>query len=183
MLSQRGIRAHRVSDGPERQPFRAGHDHRARRVSGEGAANPAGARSAGPQDRPEGPARTEVTSTDQAVSGSGSRCWPDAQGLSRAGLFRAGGDPEEPGAVLGPVAEEDPAAIEVVLAQLEQDAVERHDLDVVAPDLPTDVGEHPVPVGQFHAKSRVPKALHDGAFHFYSRLTHQRSTSSRLLPT
>src|SRR5881398_3223232 len=64
-----------------------------------------------------------------------------------------------------PVAEDDPPPVQVVGAELHQDAVLGEDLDVVLPDLPADVREYPVAVAEFDPEVGVPEALHDGALH------------------
>src|SRR5262245_26417205 len=61
------------------------------------------------------------------------------------------------------VAEENPAAVEVVRADFDEHAVIRQDLDVVLPYLPADMRQHLVPVLEFHSEGGVAKTLDDGA--------------------
>src|SRR5450830_710335 len=62
------------------------------------------------------------------------------------------------------VAVDDPAAGQVVRAQLNDHAVLGEDPDVVLTHLARDVGEHSVAVGQLHAKHRVRQGLDNAAF-------------------
>src|SRR5258705_293116 len=82
------------------------------------------------------------------------------------------------------VPEEDPAPRQVVLAELDQHAVERQDLDVVLADLAADVGQDDVAVGELDAELGVAQALQHGALQLdaVGCLGHQWITSSRLLP-
>src|SRR4029450_8125170 len=57
----------------------------------------------------------------------------------------------------------DPAAIQVVRGELDDDAVAGEDADVVHAHLPGDVGQDLVPVCQLHPEHRVREGLDDGA--------------------
>src|SRR5215207_653669 len=67
---------------------------------------------------------------------------------------------------LVPVPVEDPAAGEVVGAELDQHPVKRQDLDVVLPYLPADVRQYLVPVLELHGEGGVAQTLDDGALEF-----------------
>src|SRR5213594_3692129 len=84
---------------------------------------------------------------------------------------------------LGSVSEEDPAAGEVVGAELHEHPVIRQDLDVVLSYFPADVCEYLVPVLEFHPEGGIAQALDDGALDFDASccFCHQRATNSRLL--
>src|SRR6266550_894918 len=60
----------------------------------------------------------------------------------------------------------DPAARQVVLGQLDSDAVTGQDPDEVHPQLAADVGEHPVAILQLDCEHRVGQRFDDRTFHF-----------------
>ena len=87
------------------------------------------------------------------------RAWRAANRGARPGC-------NTPGPAATPVPVQDPAAVQVVRAELHEHPVVQQDLDVVLPDLPADVREHLVPVLELHPEGGVAKALDDGALDF-----------------
>jgi len=60
----------------------------------------------------------------------------------------------------------DPTAGQVVGRQLDPDAIPWQDPDEVHPELPADVGKHPVAILQLDREHRVRERLYDRSFHF-----------------
>ena len=60
----------------------------------------------------------------------------------------------------------DPTAGQVVGRQFDPDAIPWQDPDEVHPELPADVGKHPVAILQLDSEHRVRERLDDRSFHF-----------------